>query len=425
MHSNPPNPEAADDTFGPYSGSLEVQVFSALSNRPVSGARVEVFGEDAPSSPPAVFSTDGEGAGTIASLPAPAPAYSEAPSAEQPYSLFTVSVSAPGYETIVIQGVQILPGRESLVEVYLIPAANEQPTAESFVIGPNVLFGDYPPKIIEDEVKPVPDSGEIVLPGVVIPEYIVVHDGPPDDSAAQNYYVPYRDYIKNVASSEIYATWPKQTIIANVLAIQSFTLNRVYTEWYRARGYNFTITSSTAYDHKWIPERNIFDTISEAVDEVFLYYLSRPNVKQPILTQYCDGRKLSCPGIMSQWGSKALGDQGLDAIEILRNFYGASLYINEATQVSGVPSSYPGYVLAIGASGPEVRELQTQLAEIAEVYYSIPALAVDGIYGPATAASVSAFQEKFRLPVTGQVDQATWYKISAIYVAITKIAEYQ
>ena len=149
------------------------------------------------------------------------------------------------------------------------------------------------------------ESGEIVLSRVVIPEFVVVHDGSPRDSTARNYYVRYRDYIKNVASSEIYATWPDSTIRANVLAIMSFTLNRVYTEWYRNKGYDFTITSSTAFDHKWIPERNVYDTISSVVDEIFANYLSRPNVRQPILTQYCDGNRVSCPNWMTQWGSRS------------------------------------------------------------------------------------------------------------------------
>ena len=160
-----------------------------------------------------------------------------------------------------------------------------------------------PAKIPESEIKPTWESGEIVLSRVVIPEYVVVHDGAPTDSTARDYYVRYRDYIKNVACSEIYATWPDAAIRANILAIMSFTLNRVYTEWYRNKGYDFTITSSTAYDHKWIYGRNIFDSISLVVDEIFADYLSRPNVKQPILTQYCDGNRVSCPNWMSQWGS--------------------------------------------------------------------------------------------------------------------------
>ena len=188
--------------------------------------------------------------------------------------------------------------------------SNPYPSAgthrRSYIISPHTLYAEYPPKIPEPEIKPTGETGEIVLGRVVVPEYVIVHDGPPS-SSAQNYYVKFQDYIKNVASSEIYATWPEASIYANVLAILSFTLNRVYTEWYRNQGYNFTITSSTAFDHKWINGRNIFDNISFIVDSVFVNYLSRPNIIQPILTQYCDGNRVQCPGWMTQWGSKSLG----------------------------------------------------------------------------------------------------------------------
>ena len=187
----------------------------------------------------------------------------------------------------------------AIQNVEMRPRADMQEPGEVFVIPAHTLYGEYPAKIAEDEIKPVTESGEIVLSRVVIPEFVVVHDGSPRDSTARNYYVRYRDYIKNVASSEIYATWPDSTIRANVLAIMSFTLNRVYTEWYRNKGYDFTITSSTAFDHKWIPERNVYDTISSVVDEIFANYLSRPNVRQPILTQYCDGNRVSCPNWMT------------------------------------------------------------------------------------------------------------------------------
>ena len=177
----------------------------------------------------------------------------------------------------------------------------------------------------------------------------------------------------------------------SVLAIMSFTLNRVYTEWYRNQGLDFTITSSTAFDHKWIPERNYYDTISVIVDELFTNYLSRPNVRQPILTQYCDGQRVSCPGWMTQWGSKALGDQGYSAIEILRYFYGDNMYINIAEEVSGIPSSWPGYILSQGTSGDKVRQIQEQLNVIASAYPAIPKITADGVYGPATANAVEVF----------------------------------
>lgn len=406
-------------------GGLEVDVISAAGNRPIPEATIDISYTGDPGHVLEEITTDNNGRSELIQLPAPPLELSLEPSAEQPYSEYNITVNAPGFEPVIINGAEILPSVNAIQNITLDPLPSSGAgTAEAFVIPPHTLFGDYPPKIIEDEVKPTSESGEIVLSRVVIPEFIVVHNGPPTDTSAQNYYVPYRDYIKNVASSEIYATWPESTIIANVLAIQSFTLNRVYTEWYRNRGYNFTITSSTAFDHKWIPNRNIFDTINTIVDSIFTNYLSRPNVRQPILTQYCDGQRVTCPGLMTQWGSKSLGDEGYSAPEILRYFYGDTIYINETNEVSGVPSSFPGYALTIGSSGPEVRQLQEQINAIADVYYSIPNIAVDGIYGPATAAAVEAFQQQFRLPANGITDFTTWYKISGIYVAVTRIAEY-
>lgn len=232
----------------------------------------------------------------------------------------------------------------------------------------------------------------------------------------------YRDYIKNVVSSEIYATWPESAIYANTLAIMSFTLNRVYTEWYRNKGYNFTITSSTAYDQKWIYGRNIYSNIDRLVDSIFANYLSRPGVRQPIFTSYCDGRNVTCSGL-SQWGSKYLGDEGYSPIEIIRYYYGSDMYINTAVAVSGVPSSWPGYNLNVGASGDKVLQIQQQLNRIAQNYPAIPRVTADGIYGTNTANAVRTFQRVFNLPQTGIIDYPTWYKISEIYVGVSRIAE--
>ena len=266
------------------------------------------------------------------------------------------------------------------------------------------------------------ETGEIVLSRVVIPEYVIVHDGVPEDPTARNYWVRYKDYIKNVASSEIYSTWPESAIYANILVIQSFTLNRVFTEWYRGRGYDFTITSSTAYDQKWIYGRNVFEEIDYLVDSIFTNYLSRPGVRQPIFTSYCDGNRTTCRGL-SQWGSKALADQGYSAIDIIHYYYGNDMYINSADIISGVPSSWPGYDLTIGSSGEKVRQLQQQLNRIARNYPAIPTLTPDGVYGSATADAVRTFQRIFNLPQTGIVDYPTWFEISDIYVGVTRISE--
>lgn len=408
----------------PDKGKLKINLTSEITAYPVAGATISISYTGVPDSQLEKLTTDSSGQTETIELDAPPLEYSLDVNNEiQPYSEYTLQVEAPGYEPVSIAGAEILSSVTAIQNISLSPLETTDPSEEIFVIPAHTLYGSYPAKIPEDEIKPVNESGEIVLSRVVVPEYVVVHDGSPRDTTARNYYVKYKDYIKNVASSEIYATWPADTIRANVLAIMSFTLNRVFTEWYRNQGYEFTITSSTAFDHKWIPERNIFDTISVIVDELFADYLSRPNVKQPILTQYCDGRQVQCPNWMTQWGSKSLGDQGYSPIEILRYFYGDNMYINTAEAISGIPSSWPGYNLENGSSGSKVRQLQEQINVIAGAYPAIPKITVDGIYGPATAAAVRKFQSVFGLPATGVTDYKTWYKISEIYVGVSRIAE--
>ena len=405
-------------------GTLQINVTSSVNAFPVERAEISISYTGVPESTLEKIQTDSSGQTETIELAAPPEEWSlDIEEDRQPYSEYTLSIKAPGFEPVNIAGTEILANVKAIQNIQMKPADVSGEEDQVFVIPAHTLYGDYPPKIAEAEIKPVTETGEIVLSRVVVPEYIVVHDGSPRDSTATNYYVKYKDYIKNVASSEIYATWPENTIRANVLAIMSFTLNRVYTEWYRNKGYDFTITSSTAFDHKWIPERNIFDSISVIVDELFADYLSRPNVRQPILTQYCDGRRVSCPNWLTQWGSKALGDQGLTAIEILRYYYGDDMYINTAQEISGIPSSWPGYTLEQGASGEKVLQMQEQLRVISEAYPAIPKVEADGIYGPATAQAVEKFQSVFGLPVTGTVDYSTWYNISEIYVGVSRIAE--
>lgn len=412
------------ETAAESRGYLQVDVVNEENNFPVTDAVVTVQEPGEGGRILEELPTDQSGQTEQLELAAPDMALSlESQNTIRPYSVYNLKISAPGYEDAEITGTEILPGVTAIQPVRLRPVKVSAPETETVRIPGHTLYETYPPKIAETEVKPVRESGEIVLSRVVVPQTVVVHDGVPTDRSAKDYYVPYRDYIKNVASSEIYATWPQSSIVANVLAIMSFTLNRVYTEWYRNQGYDFTITSSTAFDHKWIYGRDIFDTISVVVDDIFDSYLSRPDVKQPILTQYCDGKKVSCPGWMTQWGSCALGEQGYSPMEILRNFYGSDLYINTAEQISGIPASYPGTELSTGSRGDKVRQLQEQLDAIATVYTAVPSLTPDGIYGPATERSVKAFQSIFGLPQTGTVDFTTWYKISHIYVAITRIAE--
>lgn len=403
-------------------GKMRINVYDRQQGTPLANARVSISYTGNPETVINEVMTDSEGAVNLDELLTPPIEYSMEPGEKQPFSEYTIDVTANGYDEANISGIDVFSGETSIQDVYM----NEnsyQYTENNIVIPVNTLYGNYPEKIPESEIKPVQQSGEIVLSRVVIPETIVVHDGVPTDSTAQNYYVRYKDYIKNVASSEIYSTWPRQTLEANILAIMSFTLNRVYTEWYRNQNYNFTITSSTAFDHKWVNGRNIFESISNVVDEIFDNYLSRPNVKQPILTQYCDGKKSSCPNWMTQWGSKYLGDQGYSSIDILRYYYGDNMYINTAEQIQGIPSSWPGADLDIGSSGQKVRQLQEQLNLIGDYYNAIPALSTDGIYGEITAEAVREFQRINNMPQTGVVDFPTWYRISDRYVRLSGIAE--
>lgn len=415
-------------------GYLSISVINASNNRPIQDALVNVYGmNDQQESTGIVLEnlrTDESGQVRNLTLDAPNIEYSLQPSNVKPYSEYIVEVIVQGFETVQIRGTQILPAVEALQNVPIGSPnttnrkSRKRQTEVVYDIAAHTLWGNYPPKIPESSLKPLSaPTGFVVLDEPVVPEFIVVHDGLPEDTSAENYWVPFREYIKNVASSEIYSTWPDQTIYANVIAIISFTLNRVFTEWYRNKGYNFTITSSTAYDHKYIHNRNIFDNISVIVDEVFNTFIKRPpTARQPLLAQYCDGKKSQCPDQMTQWGSKDLGDQGMSYDEILRYFYGDNIVFSQANVVSGVPVSFPGFTLQLGSNNSYVRTIQNQLNAISNSYPAIEKVSEDGVFGPATEASVKKFQEVFNLPQTGVVDFKTWYAISRIYVATTKIA---
>lgn len=406
-----------------YTGTLQISVVSALGMSPIPGATFTISYTGDPDSPIETLTTDESGQTPEINLKAPPRELSLTPDiTEQPYSEYNIQVTAEGFETVLVSGSEILAGAYSLQPIRMNPLDVTEEEEKVVVIPPHTLFGEYPPKIPEEEIKPMNETGEIVLSRVVIPEYVIVHDGDPEDPTARNYWVRYKDYIKNVASSEIYPTWSESAIYANILVIQSFTLNRVFTEWYRGKGYDFTITSSTAYDQKWIYGRNVFEEIDYLVDSIFTNYLSRPGVRQPIFTSYCDGNRTTCRGL-SQWGSQSLAEQGYSAIDIIHYYYGNDMYINSADIISGVPSSWPGYDLTIGSSGEKVRQLQQQLNRIARNYPAIPTLIPDGIYGPDTAEAVRMFQKIFHLPQTGIVDYPTWFEISDIYVGVTRISE--
>ncbi len=406
-------------------GSLKVQCFSENSYIPVNKARIIVtptdVNGDATRDTVEIY-TDSSGIAQVIDLDTPPIENSYTPGLI-PYSFVNITVQKDGYDTVVVKGIQIYPERIAFQRINFKEAS--EPSRQEIIINipANVQVGNYPPKIPEAEEKPLPKpQGTVVLPEPVVPQYIRVHAGDPNDNSAPNYTVPYNEYIENVASCEIYSTWPDSTIRANIYAIISFTLNRIYTEWYRGQGKNFDITNSTAYDQAFSYGRNIYENIAQIVNEIFSTYIQRQNTKQPLLTQFCNGTTVTCNGL-SQWGSKYLGDEGDTPYEILTYYYGDNINLVTAPKVIGIPESYPGYTLSLGASGSPVRTIQSQLNTIANSFPLIPKLAVDGVYGSATENSVKIFQQIFSLPVTGVVDYATWYKISAIFVGVTKIAE--
>ena len=399
-----------------YSGTLRLSAFNISEGMPASDTSVSV----SDSSGRLVYEgeTDSDGRLSPLILSAPSSELSLTPLAQppsDPFSSYDITARSKKGDVTRITGVQIYPQTVSL-QTIIFPGQSSD-----IVIPDPGIMGKDPEKIPEEEKKPSPSpGGSVVLPQPVIPETIIVHDGIQEDRSAKNYYVGFQDYIKNVASSEIYATWPEQAIRANVLAILSFTLNRVYTEWYRGKGYDFTITSSTAYDQAFTYGRNFFNEISQIVDEMFTLYITREDSSQPLFAQYCDGIRISRSGWLSQWGSKELADSGYDALRILRTYYGRNIILREAEKVEGIPVSFQG-VLTLGSRGQAVRTLQQQLNGISDNYPLIPKLSADGIYGPKTANSVKLFQQIFNLPQTGVTDLATWYRISDVYVAVKKL----
>jgi len=261
------------------------------------------------------------------------------------------------------------------------------------------------------------------MPTVIpfIPERITVHLGTPS-SSAPNVTVSFADYVKNVASSEIYPTWDESALRANILAIVSFALNRVYTEFYRSRGYDFDITNSTAFDQFFVNGRGYFENISELVDELFNDYLRRPGFVEPLAAKFCNGTTVTCEGL-SQWGSQNLAQQGYNSVQILRSYYGNVETVMNAP-IMGNTSSYPGTPLRVGSSGPNVVILQTELNRISQNYPAIPKIpVVDGVFGPRTEAAVRKFQEVFNLTPDGVVGKATWYALVRLYTAVTRLGE--
>lgn len=398
----------------PTTGELLLKVHNS-AGEPIRGASVAVIGDNRAYS----GRTDAAGEARFV-LPTPPIEQSLNPNSPiRPYSVFSVRITAEGYVPITILGEQVFPESVTVHDIEL-PTPEEYPEmSEKRIVIPEheryVGGMTANPSSVTVTYEP-----EIRYP--TVPSTITVHLGTPA-SNAENVTVPFIDYIKNVASSEIYPTWPDASLRANVIAQVSLALNRLYTEWYRSQGYNFDITSSTAYDQAFVPDRGIFDSISAVVDELFNNYLAREGTLEPIFTEYCDGSSVSCPG-MSQWGTVTLARKGYDPLGILQYYYGDDTFIAEARVSEGpTEESFVG-VLRPGDRNSNVATLQRRLDRIAINYPQIPfIIKANGIYSDRTEASVRAFQRVFGLNQTGEVDRETWYRVLYVYNAVKKLAE--
>ncbi|MDR2047524.1 MAG: peptidoglycan-binding protein [Clostridiales bacterium] len=358
------------------------------------------------------------------------------------YETYDVIISHAGYRTVTVRNAEIVDAERSILPVALHPVGRGQSGMRNG--GQNVgqsaaridaADGADANEDANEEID-IPPFGLLlptsqlqytlpnrILKDVYIPEYLTVHLGTPNNNAARNVQVGFEDYIKNVASSEIFPTWPLNAILANIHCQVTFALNRIYTEWYRSRGYNFDITNSTAYDQYYVEGRNIFESISNTVDQVFNVYARRVGFRNPYFTQYCNGTTSVCSGL-SQWGTVSLAEQGLEPVEILRYYYDNDLELVSTENIARISESYPGYALRIGSAGAEVALIQNYLRRIRINYPLIPRIDdADGSFGADTDLAVRTFQDTFNLTRDGIVGRATWYKISFVYVGVIKLGE--
>ena len=397
-------------------GTLRIQTFAARQSAPVEGVTVAVQGDG--------FTlhciTDATGSAADIPIEAPACALSlDEDNTTRPYAIVSLTAAKPGYRTVRIEGIQIFAGQVTLAQPQMLPVTEEGrdiPDAP-IIIPPHALFagsgGSGP--------QPALHCTPRVLDQVIIPKNITVHLGKPAASA-RNVTVSFRDYIANVASSEVYPTWPEQALRANIHCQISLALNRIYTEWYPSKGYTFNITNSTSYDQYYVHGRTVFEVMVRITDDIFNTYLRKSGTVNPYYSEYCDGKSVTCPGL-KQWGTVTLANNGRSALQILRYYYGSSIEIVRTKNIRSIPQSYPGTPLRQGSRGAAVFTLQRQLNRIAKDYPFLGKLTVDGVFGSRMAATVRAFQKQFNLTADGVVGRQTWYKISYIYVSVKDLAE--
>ncbi len=398
-------------------GYLLIQARTAHDAVPLSGVQIRITDSD--SNTLYELTTDENGETPAISLETMDKSFSQTPYYNGlPFMSYSVLAQTPGFDSLFVTDIPIYDGQTAVLPMVLTPmlwTQRQSMTQEIFIGKPAVAMRETS----EQEGTYLEPR---ILRQVVIPELITVHLGTPS-SNAQNVRVSFPEYVKNAASSEIYPTWPDAALTANIYAIITFALNRIYTEWYRSRGYSFDITNSTAYDQYFVQGRPIYDSISRIVDNIFNEYVRRQGHIAPYFTSFCNGTTATCQGL-SQWGTVTLANQGLTPLEILRSYYPKDVEITETEIVTGILSSYPGTPLRVGSTGLDVQTIQTYLNRIRRNYPAIPAITdEDGVFGDSTKAAVTKFQSIFNLTADGIVGKSTWYKISSLYTAVTRLAE--
>jgi peptidoglycan hydrolase-like protein with peptidoglycan-binding domain len=420
-------------------GYLRVSAAYPEGNLPIPEASVRVYNTDHES----IYQTITDREGQTDYMPLPAPEIAETFDSSQmasAYSLYDVEVSLGGFNTSYVHGVEILPDTNSTLPVELLPLLREDrenntqtiyhrhlhPAEDEDTVNAGEPENDIiitPHGLTINNYTPLPPIDTRGVRDVYIPTNITVHLGTPNNNSAKNVIVPFANYIANVASSEIYATWPSEALYANMYAITTFAINRIYTEWYRGRGYNFDITNNTAYDQYFVYGRNIYDNLQQIADEIFDMYVRKQGYKNPLFTQYCNGTTATCAGL-SQWGTVGLANQGMSATQILRYYYGNDVEIAQSDDVRAIQETYPGTAMSQGQSGEHIKLMQEYLNRIRLNYPAINLIgSTNGNFGADTVSAVKTFQKVFGLTQDGVIGRATWNKISQIYVGVVKLAE--
>lgn len=403
-----------------------LQIFAAIAEQaaPLADVAVTVFDEQGAMA--AHLTTGEDGEAPLITLAAPDKQYSLDPAntTVRPYSVYTLRAEKPGWQTVTVRGIQLFDGQQTVARVELLP--QETALARADAESAAVDIPEHPLFVGRGGSGPAPAEACVgaaarVLNAVVIPKKITVHLGAPTANV-RNVSVSFQDYIANVASSEVYPTWPEEALKANILAQISLALNRVYTEWYPSRGYSFNITNSPSYDQAYVSGRTVFEVMERLTSDLFSTYVRRTGDAEPYFTEYCDGKTVSCPG-MKQWGTVDRANEGKSALEILRYYYGSRVQLVTTNNIAAIPESYPGTALRLGSTGTAVNVLQKQLSRISKDYPGFGKPEVTGTFDSLTESCVKKFQKYFSLTADGVVGRATWYKISYIYVSVKNLAQ--